>query len=108
MYKNSSIRILFWNANGLTQHYLELKQFLIDKQIDIALIAETHFTNKSHLVFPGYKMHVTNHPDGKGHGGSAIIIKTTIRHTERQQYATCQIQSTIVQVEDTYDNDKSI
>ena len=40
----SELKIALWNANGVTQHRLELQIFLIDYNIDIMLITETHFT----------------------------------------------------------------
>jgi len=38
------LRVILWNANGLSNHKLELKTFLDLHKIDIALISETHFT----------------------------------------------------------------
>ena len=70
-----SLTIVIWNANGLYQHALEIEQFLIDNSIDVMLISETHFTSKHLMTIPGYSLLNTNHPDGTGHGGSAIIIK---------------------------------
>jgi hypothetical protein len=39
------------------------------------LIAETHFTNRSYIKIPNYKIYDTKHPDDTAHGGNAIIIK---------------------------------
>jgi hypothetical protein len=38
-----------WNANGLSQHVAELQTFISQYNIDIMLISETHFTDKSYL-----------------------------------------------------------
>ena len=40
------------------------------------------------------------HPDGKAHGGSAILIKNNIQHFESTHYATHEIQATNVYVND--------
>ena len=39
-------KIAVWNANGLAQRTLELKAFLVDQNIDIMMISETHFIKK--------------------------------------------------------------
>ena len=69
------LKIAFWNANGLAQHTLEVKSFLKTNQVDIFLISETHFTEKSHFYIPQYKFYHAMHPDETAHGGSAILIK---------------------------------
>jgi DNA topoisomerase VI subunit B len=44
----------------------------------------THFrnalTDNSYLKLPKYTAYLTNHPAGIARGGTAIIIKTTIKH----------------------------
>lgn len=96
----STIKIGIWNANGLIQRSLELKTFLIEHDIDIILISETHFTKKSYLKIPRYNIYDTQHPDGTAHGGTAIIIKTTIKHHENEGYKKEHLQATSITVED--------
>ena len=69
-----------WNANGLVHHKLEVDQFLLDNNIDIMLISETHFTNKSFVKFNNFQMYNTN----------------------QQEYKTAHIQSTSIRVQDQY------
>lgn len=95
-------KIIAWNANGLYQHSLELRRFLNDNEIEIALISETHLTNTHFLRFQGYTIYNTNHPDGTGHGGTAIIIKNKIKCIELEQYKTPHIQATSIQVNDEH------
>ena len=95
-----SLKIVIWNANGLNQRVLELKAFLIDQNVDVALISETHFTTKSFIQIPNYKIITTNHPSGRGHGGTAIIVKKTIQYTEQQPFLTDYLQSTSIQLRD--------
>ena len=77
---DTSLRIMTWNANGLVLRSREIKEFLHTERIDIALIAETHFTNKSYLNFTGYNLYHTPHPSGRAHAGLAIIVKNNIKH----------------------------
>ena len=75
-------RIALWNANCLSQRKLELDLLLKHQLIDIMLISETHFTDKNYLNINGYKFYHTQHPSGKAHGGTGIIIKSNIKHYE--------------------------
>lgn len=40
------------------------------------------------------------HPDGKAHGGSAILIRKDIKHYETNSYCKEHIQATSIIVED--------
>jgi exonuclease III len=71
---------------------------LNQNQIDILLISETHFTSKNHFTISGYDLCYTNHPDGTAHGGTAILIKTTIAYYEQLKYTVPVIQATSVRV----------
>lgn len=66
--------------------------------IDIILISETHFTGKSYLNIPDYSIYCTNHPDGTAHGGSTVIIKSTIKHHLSDKYQTPYIQATSITI----------
>jgi hypothetical protein len=52
-YKNeimgNTIRLALWNTNGLTKHAEELCTFISYHKIDVMLISETHFTEKSYF-----------------------------------------------------------
>ena len=76
------MRIALWNANGLAQHKFELELFLEQQQIDVMLISETHFTDKNYLKIHGYNFYHTQQLSGKAHGGTGIIIKSSIKHYE--------------------------
>ena len=39
-------KIAIWNTNGLANRSLELKAFLIEQNIDLMLVSETHLTEK--------------------------------------------------------------
>lgn len=93
-------KIAVWNANGLSQHRREVEIFLNDHKIDIMLISETHFTDKSYIKFPNYNVYTTTHPDNRAHAGSAVIIKNSIKHHECPEFKTDHIQATSVCITD--------
>lgn len=93
---NSYLKIMAWNANGLLNRIRELEVILNTEMIDICLISETHLTNQSYVKVRGYRLYHTTHPDNVGKGGSAVIIKDSIQHTEEMAYKTEEIQATIV------------
>ena len=94
------LNLVLWNANGLSHHSLELNSFLLEHNIDVLLVSENHFTSKSHFVIPGYSLYNTNHPDGTAHGGSAILINTSIRHVLAEKYEYDEIQATTITADD--------
>jgi len=81
-------KIVTWNVNGLTKHSQEIKTFIFSQNIDILLVSETHFTNKSYCRVPGYTLYHIMHSDGKAYGGTALIIKSNIKHYEINKFQT--------------------
>ena len=59
-----------------------------------------HFTSKTYFQISIYKTYHTVHPDGTAYGGSAILVKSSIRHTELPKYQTDEIQATSIEVQD--------
>lgn len=88
------IKIVVWNANGLAQHRQEVELFLNTQEIDIMLVSETRFTERNYFKIPKYTTYVTNHPDGTAHGGTAVIVKSNIKHHELQPSDHDFIQAT--------------
>lgn len=95
-----NLRIATWNANGLTERKQELEVFLQMEKIDVILISETRFTSRSHFTIKNYNMYTTNHPSGNSHGGTAIIIKSNLKHYPLEEYCTVKIQATTVKIQD--------
>lgn len=95
-----NFKIAIWNANGLLKHTQELISFLTNHNIDIMLISESHFTNRHYFRIPKYKIYDTKHPDGKAHGGTAVIIRDNILHHEREKFSKDFLQATSVIIED--------
>jgi len=46
------LKIATWNA---TKHSQDIKTFIFNKDIDILLVYEIYFTNKSYYRIPGYQ-----------------------------------------------------
>jgi len=90
--------ILLWNANGIHNHIAELSLILHDKCINIALIFETHLTNRTKIHIPDYTILRSNRPDGTAHGGAAIIIRSTILFHNVSQLSKPNIQSFTIQI----------
>jgi len=88
-----------WNANGVSRHNLEVTQFLNENHIDIMLLVETHLTNKYNFQIKGYTFYRTDHPDGKSHGGTGILIRERIKHHFHQRLSTNYLQATSIKVQ---------
>lgn len=95
---DNTLRIALWNANGLTQHRQEVELFLKCEKIDILLITETHFTDKSYFKINNYTCYSTLHPDGTAHGGTAVIIRNKIKHFEIEEFAETYLQATCIKI----------
>lgn len=93
-----SIRIALWNANGILSRLQEVELFLKLRNIDILLVTETHLTNRNYMKIPYYNIYHTEHPDGTAHGGTAIIIRSSIAHYELPKYEENYLQATTIQV----------
>lgn len=96
----NNFKIVLWNANGLAHRSLEVKKFLVEQNIDIMLVSETHFTNKNYFSMPNYMFYHTNHPDKTARGGTAVIIKTQIKHHAAEEYRHDYLQATTVVIDD--------
>jgi len=99
--KKSNLNILkslLWNANGLKQYETALLNLLLEKQIDIALITETHSKPNTKLFFPGFKIFRTDHLDKTADAGTAIKIFSKIQHQLLPSVQLPTIQSTTIQI----------
>eukprot|EP00102_Acyrthosiphon_pisum_P014983 XP_008185317.1 PREDICTED: RNA-directed DNA polymerase from mobile element jockey-like [Acyrthosiphon pisum] len=94
----SSLSIFLWNANGLKQHSNELFYLLHHKNIDIALITETHLSTTSNISFNGYSIIRADHPDRTSHGGAAIIIKSSLFYNEMPSTNESYLQAANIKI----------
>jgi hypothetical protein len=93
-----SLSILLWDTNVLYQQKNELKAFLQITDIDIILINEAHLTLNSLFKFPGYLIYHCDHPSGTAHAGSAIIIKSNLKHYLLPPFQNDSILATNIQI----------
>lgn len=68
------------------------------------LISETHLTNKYNFRISGYSFYDTKHPDGKGHGGTGILINRRIPHYTLPSKSSTNIQATSIAVKIKYES----
>ena len=92
------LRIALWNATDHQAKKHEVEVFLNLNSVGILLVAETHYTTRTHIKIPHYIIHHTEHPDNTAHGGAAIIIKDTLIHHELPQYQENYLQAAVIQV----------
>lgn len=93
-----NLRIAIWNANGLSNHTRETEVFLNTNFIDILLVSETHFTNRSYFFIKGYDLVHTNHPDNRAHAGSCVLIKSSIKYEVMTAVKENYLQATNVKI----------
>lgn len=79
--KLSTLTILLWNANGISNNTNELQIALKENNADIALITESHLTSNSKFKIFGYDCLQANHPDDSAHAGAALLISSKIPHS---------------------------
>ena len=96
------MRIALRNVNGLAQHKFELELFLKQQQTDVMLISESHLTDKNYLKIQCYNFYYTQDPSWKAHGGTGIIIKSSIKHYELPSFQKDYLQATSVAIEDCH------
>jgi len=93
------LKLVIWNTKYGDKHSLEVKAFILSQDIDIILVSEKYFTNKNYLRIPGYTLYHTMHPDGKTHGGTALIIRSSIKHYEIDKHQRDFLQATNIMIE---------
>lgn len=95
----TALRVGTWNINGLPSSKTELELLMNNNQLDVVLVSEAHCTSKSKISIKGCHIYVTNHPDGTGHAGTAVVIRKSIKHQLLPEFRTNHIQATTVAVE---------
>lgn len=98
----NALKIIIWNANGLLSQEKrnEVKAFVIDEEIDVMLVSETHFTDINSFYIRGYITYSTNYPGKKARGGTAIIIRRGIGHHAIRGFRTKYLQATSIYIEE--------
>jgi hypothetical protein len=76
-----------------------LNPSILEQDNIIILISETHFTTKSFFRLPHYITYYTNHSTGTARGGTAILIKNSIKHHLLNPYSQDYLQATSIALE---------
>lgn len=92
----NTLKMCFWNANGLSHHKNEVQNFLYTYQIDVMLISETHFSDKNCFRINDYYTYDAKHPSGRACGGAAILVHKDIRHFPLPEFTQDYIQATSI------------
>jgi exonuclease III len=79
--KLSTLTILLWNTNGISNNTNELQIALKENNIDIVLITESHLTSNSKFKIFGYDCLQANHPDDSAYASDALLISSKIPHS---------------------------
>lgn len=82
----------------MNKHRLELVNFLSHEDIDIMLLSETHLTDRYNFSIPNYIFYGTNHPDGRAHGGTGVLIRRRMRHDVLEGFSEQFLQATSIRV----------
>ena len=90
------MNLVSWNACGLRQNVLEVRQYLENQDIDIMLINETKLTPDIQIKIKNYKI---IRSDRTAHGGGvAIIIKNNIPYKQIKNKSYVTVEHLIIQL----------
>lgn len=89
--------VIYWNAQGISNKTQELKAFLRENRTDILLLGETHLKPSHKLKMENYTVYRNDRTPQKG-GGTAILIKNHIQHTELLQNNFANMETTGIQI----------
>jgi uncharacterized protein YfaT (DUF1175 family) len=79
----------YWRASSISKK---------TNKKDILLTSESHTIEQGVMKIPDHTTYYVNHPDGTAHAGSALIIKSQLKHYVVEPYITNKIQSTIIKL----------
>lgn len=75
---SKSLKIVTWNANGVSQKHTEIENFLNFNKIDVLTINETRLKDINKFFINGYRTFRADRNDNSGFGGVAILVKNSL------------------------------
>ncbi|KAH8417258.1 hypothetical protein KR222_007247 [Zaprionus bogoriensis] len=94
------LRILVWNANGVSTKLPEVECFVRRHSIDVLMLNETHCRGESAPKLFGYEAYTANGPSaGNSRGGAAILVKSNIVHFPLRATSTDKVQLAAIAVQ---------
>lgn len=97
MHNHDSIKLLYWNAEGIKSKQIEFFEHLNENRIIVALIQETWLKPRdsfSHKDFNCYR----NDRINRARGGVAIIVSKNLKHELLPDFGTSTIESIGIKV----------
>jgi len=94
----TEIKLLNWNANGLSKNTEELEELIVKRNIDIALINETHLNKTKTITLPGMITYRSDRLSRKASGGTAIFIKKNINHSQIKLPTLQELEATAIDI----------
>lgn len=76
----NQLTIANWNANGLREKRSTFISFILNHNVDIACVTETHLKPSGKIRIPGYQIYRCDRDSTDASGGAALIIKRKIKH----------------------------
>jgi hypothetical protein len=78
-----TLKILHWNSNGIRGKIRELQDFLVEYEIDLVLLSETHLKPSHPLKVRNFNAVRWDRPNRQG-GGVAVLVKRGIAFSTPQ------------------------
>jgi hypothetical protein len=95
------IKILYWNANGISRDLHEFYNYLDRHSVDVALVYETFLKHDSKINSNcDYTLHRLDRTTGP-RGGVGIFIKKTIHHNVLPHFGTKLIEALGIEIQTT-------
>ncbi|KAH8299256.1 hypothetical protein KR018_005055, partial [Drosophila ironensis] len=96
------LRILVWNADGVSTKLPEVECFAQRHNIDVLLLSETHCKGTHAPKLYGFEAYPANDPsDRNAKGGAAILIKSSLVHFPLNPLATSKVQLALAAIQTT-------
>lgn len=93
----NSLKIAYWNANGLKSKMYELAEYIERNNFDLFLVGETHLTAPISIKLPNYNFY-RNDRIGRPGGGTGIFIKRNIAHKIIPLPTLTVMEATIIEI----------
>ena len=91
------LKIVAFNANGISRQRHEFSKQLQDQKIDVALLSETHLKPHERFYIPNYFFYRTDRFPGRK-GGTAVAIRKGIPHTNVDLAPLVSVEATGVYI----------
>lgn len=89
--ENNALKVVFWNARGITNKLIEFTKFIYDHELDIICVCESFLKNDKTIYIRGYKTVVENRVSR--FGGLLILINEKLRFSRIQTPPTKLIEN---------------